>query len=132
MTKLTRNLKAQHKEIVEKLDKVRQLGIGSKEAQQLLISAKELLLNHLHKEDAELYPVLRQKAASDETLKRTMNIFAKDMESISKTAIEFFAKYSNGNSGLEFSRDFGRLFTTLGGRISKEENILYKAYENLA
>lgn len=131
MAKLTEELIAQHKDITAKLNKVRELGIGSQEGQRELILAKGILLAHLQKEDKELYPVLKEAAKTDDNLKRTMELFAKDMETISTAALEFFAKYSNGGSGIEFSKDFGRLFITLGGRISKEETILYKAYDKL-
>lgn len=131
MAKLTDELRAQHKEIANNLNKVRELGIGSKEGQQLLLSVKGNLLAHLQKEDKELYPVLRKQAEIDSSLKKTMEIFAKDMESISKAAMDFFTKYAGGGSGIEFSKDFGRLFIILGGRISKEEDILYKAYDKL-
>jgi len=57
--------------------------------------------------------------------------FAKDMEVISEAAFEFFEKYSTGGSGIEFAKDFGRLFALLSQRISKEENIIYKKYEEL-
>lgn len=132
MSKLTDELRAQHKEIANNLNKVRELGIGSKEGQQLLLSVKGSLLAHLQKEDKELYPVLRKQAETDNSLRKTMEIFAKDMESISKAALDFFAKYAAGGSGIEFSRDFGRLYVVLGARIAKEEDILYKAYDKLA
>lgn len=132
MAKLTDELRAQHKELTSNLNKVRELGIGSKEGQRLLLSAKNGLLAHLQKEDKELYPVLKKHAQTDERLRKTMEIFAKDMESISKSAMDFFAKYAGGGSGIEFSKDFGRLFVILGGRISKEEDILYRSYDQLA
>jgi len=131
MSKLVEELKKEHAAIAEILVKVRELGIGSPEGRTLLISAKESLLAHLRKEDRELYPVLRKKPESDERLKKTMDVFAKDMESISQAALDFFNKYSQGGSGVDFARDFGRLFIVLRGRINKEEDILYKEYEKL-
>ena len=41
---------------------------------------------------------------------------------------EFVEKYSSGGSGLDFARDFGRLFSNLQMRIRREERILYVEY----
>jgi hypothetical protein len=89
------------------------------------------LLAHLKKEDVLFYPVLNKAAESDTNLKRTLEIFAKDMEGISRTALEFFGKYSDGGSGLEFGTDFGKFYGVLSQRISKEENILFEKYDEL-
>lgn len=131
MSRLIEELKGEHRAIVDLLDKVREIGIGSPAGQQKLLTAKEGLLAHLKKEDEKLYPVLEKAGKSDENLKHTMDLFAKDMATISQAAMDFFQKYSEGGSGLEFAKDYGRLFITLGGRIKKEEDILYREYEKL-
>jgi len=131
MSQLIEELKRDHKTIVNVLDEVGKLGISSKEGQQRLMDAKQGLLAHLKKEDDRLYPVLKSAAEKKQSLKQTLDIFAKDMAEISKTAIDFFNKYAQGGSGLEFARDIGNLFTTLKSRIRKEEDILYKEYDIL-
>ncbi len=131
MSRLVEELKQDHKVIAETLNKVKGLGITSEEGQSTLLSAKAGLLAHLKKEDEQLYPVLNNAAKSDDNLKRQLDIFAKDMEGISIGALEFFAKYSSGGSGIEFAKDFGSLFATLSQRIGKEESIIYKKYDEL-
>lgn len=64
-------------------------------------------------------------------LKRTLDLFAREMETISKEALHFLDKYLSGGSGLEFARDFGRLYMNLSQRIGKEESILYPEYDKL-
>jgi hypothetical protein len=59
-------------------------------------------------------------------------MFAKDMVVISMAAVEFFDKYSRGGDGLAFAKDFGRLYATLSQRISREENVLYKKFDEIA
>lgn len=131
MSQLIEELKKEHTLIVDILNEVAKLGITSNEGQRKLLDAKQGLLAHLKKEDDRLYPVLKSAAEKNPALKQTLDIFAKDMTGISKAAIDFFGKYSQGGSGLEFARDIGKLFTTLKSRIRKEEDILYKEYDRL-
>ena len=133
MSKLIEDLTKEHALIVDVFKKVKELGVGSKEGKDKLLLAKKGLLGHLKKEDEELYPVLKKAAEADKGLKRTLEVFAQDMGEISKFALDFFEKYSQGeSSGVEFAKDFGRLFIVLGGRVRKEEGILYAAYEKLS
>lgn len=131
MNVLIEELKNDHGKIVEVLTKVKNLGTSSKEGQDTLSAAKEGLLAHLKKEDERLYPPLRRAAENSPSLKFTMDTFAKDMEDISKAALDFFGKYAKGGSGIEFAKDFGRLVGTLSIRIRNEENFLYAEYEKL-
>ncbi len=131
MSKLVEELKKDHSVIAETLQTVKKLGITASDGQNTLLAAKNGLLAHLKKEDEQLYPVLNNAAKSDANLKRNLDMFAKDMDTISKTALAFFDKYSSGGSGMEFARDYGKLFATLSQRISKEERVIYKEYDNL-
>lgn len=131
MTILIDQLKTGHHIIFKTLEKARQFGIGSREGQMELLLAKSSLLAHLKTEDVRLYPALRSTAQTNRSMKLTLDSFAKDMDEISRLAIGFFDKYSNGGSGIEFARDFGRLYAMLKIRMHKEENILYRQYEQL-
>ena len=131
MNTLIEELKNDHAEIVKVLTKVKELGISSKGGQEMHLAAKEGLLAHLKKEDERLYPALRRSAENNPGLKQTLDMFTKDMASISKAAIDFFGKYTGGGSGIEFAKDFGGLVGVLGGRIQKEEKIIYAEYEKL-
>lgn len=132
MSKLVEELKSDHKVIAATLNKVSGLGISSPEGQKTLLAAKSGLLAHLKKEDGHLYPVLKNAATADADLKRTLDMFAKDMVIISMAAVEFFDKYARGGDGLAFAKDFGRLYATLSQRISREENVLYKKFDEIA
>ena len=131
MSQLVEELKKEHTVIAETLKKVKSLGVTSEEGQKTLIAAKGGLLAHLKKEDEQLYPILNKAAESDPNLKRTLDWFAKDMNEISKAALDFFDKYSTASSSMEFAKDFGGLSATLSIRISKEENIIYVKYDEL-
>jgi hypothetical protein len=106
--------------------------VTSEEGKKKLILAKKSLLAHLKKEDEQLYPKLHKEADKSPDLKRTLELFAKDMDKISKDALRFFDKYSEGGSGIEFAKDFGSLVATLSQRIQKEERIIYQKFKEIA
>lgn len=131
MSQLIIELKREHAAIANILGEASRLGITSKEGQLKLLDAKKGLLAHLKKEDDQLYPALKRAAQNDRNLGQTLDVYAKDMEGISKAAITFFTKYAQGGSGIEFAKDIGALFSTLKSRIRKEEDVLYKEYDRL-
>ncbi len=131
MSALVVDLKKDHAAIVEVMNRVKDLGIGSKDGQATLLAAKEGLLAHLKKEDTQLYPALRKAAVRDEKLKRSLDVFAADLQEISRFALDFFQKYSSGGGGLEFAKDYGRMVAALRQRIQKEESLLYAEYDKL-
>jgi hypothetical protein len=129
---LTEELIGEHKWLVETLNKAKGQGVSSPEGQATLNEAKSGLLGHLKKEDISLYPKMHKAAETDTNLKRTLDMFAKDMDGISAAALAFFAKYEGGGDGSTFALDFGKLMAALGGRVRKEESILYKEFDKLA
>ncbi|NPA36668.1 MAG: hemerythrin domain-containing protein [Chlorobi bacterium] len=131
MENLTKTLKEEHKQIAETLNHVVNIGIGSHEGQEELLKAKNMLLQHLKKEDTFLYPRLREAAKDNEKIQHVLDSFAKDMDEISNAALKFFEKYEGGGEGIEFAKDFGHLFSALSLRIRREETHLYKIYEQL-
>ena len=131
MSDLIEELKKEHATIAATLDEVNKLGIGTQEGQAMLMSAKTSFLAHLKKEDEQMYPLLNRAAESDPELKQTLEFYAKDMDEVTKAALEFFEKYSHSDAGMEFAKEYGKLFTTLSLRIRKEEAAIYKKFEEL-
>ena len=134
MSILIEELKKEHSEILAALNEVKELGILSQEGQDKLMSLEVNLLAHLEMEDDQLYPVLRKGAEHYNSLKVTLDLFAMDMENVSKIVLEFFEKYSEGFSGVEvkeLSEDFENLLAALTKRICNEEESLYEEYEIL-
>ena len=130
--KLIEELTKEHSEITETLNKIKGLGSSSEKGKKLLFSLKSALLEHLKKEDEQLYPVLNNAAKKDFHLQETLNTFAIDMEKISTTAMQFFDKYSiDTHIHQDFSYDFGTLFAMLSQRINREEKYIYPSYEEL-
>ena len=113
MSILIEELKKEHSEIVATLNEVKELGILSEEGQDKLMSLEVSLLAHLGIEDDQLYPVLKKEAEHYNSIKDTLELFAMDMENVSKIVLEFFEKYSEGFSGVELdklSEDFEIFF----------------------
>lgn len=132
MSVLVEKLKRDHVVIGDILNQVKEMGISSKEGLGKLLSVRTTLLAHLKAEDEQLYPTLKKEAEKNDGLKRTLDLFAREMETISREALSFLDKYLSGGAGLEFARDFGRLCANLGQRIRKEESILYPEYDKLS
>jgi len=134
MSILIEELKKEHSELLATLSKVKELGILSKEGQDKLMSLEVSLLAHLEMEDEQLYPTLRKEAEHSNSIKDTLELFAIDMENVSKIVREFFEEYSEGFSGVELNKlsdDFENFFTALTKRICNEEESLYEEYETL-
>ena len=134
MSILIEELKKEHSEILATLNEVKEIGIHSKEGQGKLMSLEVSLLAHLGIEDDQLYPTLKKEAEHNSSIKDTLDLFAMDMENVSKTVLEFFEKYSEGFSGMdlkELSEDFDNFLAALTKRIRNEEESLYEEYETL-
>lgn len=125
-------LKSDHAQMLETLDRIKAAGVTSDEGKRHLRDAKRMLLDHLRKEDSRFYPVLRRAAERDHDLRRRLEAFAGDMHRITRDAIAFFDTYAEGGSGLGFARDFGRLYATLRQRQEKEERLLYPQFQEIA
>jgi len=150
MSKLIEELKAEHAEIVDILLRVKLLNIGFKDGQQMLMAAKNRLLEHLRKEDAELYPALNRAAKDDQQLRQSLDYSVKDVEEVTRNVLQFYAKYSEETPAdasknkftfftkktsnkiqEEFLRDFDRLYLVLLERLGKEEEIFFPAFEKV-
>jgi len=131
MTNLIEELKNEHKIILDILDRVKTLGISSKTGQEELISARDLLISHMNKEDEKYYPALTRAAANNKDLKIMLDYFVKDMEVVSNNAMNLFNKYSQGGDEAEFAGDFKLLYMTLKDRIRTEEETLFKKFNQI-
>ncbi len=131
MSALIEELKREHAKIIAMLNEIKEIGIHSRQGQAMLISAKECLLEHLKKEDEQLYPVLRKEAERNKNLKKEVAMFTMDPEYVSRVVSEFFDKYSGGEIDEDFSINFESLLAALNARIRNEEDALYEEYEEI-
>ncbi len=131
MSALIEEFKREHSEIINILNEAKELGILSKEGQVKLMSVKASVLEHLWNENERLYPVLWKAAEKNRDLKDVLDLFAIEMDEVSRVAQEFFDKYYGGVVGEDFPGEFEEFYASISKRIKDEENILYKEYEDL-
>ena len=82
---LIEDLKIEHAKIAKSLNEVISIGLGNEEGRKKLMDAKEMLMQHLEKEDKYLYPIFEEAAKEDRQIKHTLDSFLKDMEIIYST-----------------------------------------------
>lgn len=131
MPDLIEELKKDHEELIVELKKVNELNILKKEGQEFLFSLKERLLDHLKKEDEQIYSFLNEKAVNDIELRKTLNVLASDKDNFTGFAVSFFNNYTEIMPGIppvDFVMDFGKLLGKLSARIYKEEDIIFREY----
>jgi len=128
MSNLIDELKNEHRIMLDVLDQVKQLGISSVTGQEKFLSIRDLLISHMKKEDERYYPALQREAENNEALRVTLDYFAKDMEVVSRRAMQLFDKYARGGAETEFSSDVKLLYMLLRDRIQIEEDTLFKKH----
>jgi len=133
MSKLINELKQEHIKIKDVLSKLYDSSLTREQKVNILLKAKTMLIEHLAKEDEQLYPALYKKAETDYFLKRTLDLFAKDTDKVSILINNFFDKYSIIDSldNIEFIKDIAKFMASLKNRITKEEIGIYQSYEKL-
>ncbi len=131
MSALIEEFKKEHSVIMAILNEVKKLGIHSEEGRSKLISAKGYLLEHLNKENEQLYPVLKKEAEHNKNLQNELDIFALEPEYLSRVVLEFFDDYSGGAIDKDFQINFESLYAALNARIRNEEESLYQEYEEI-
>ncbi len=132
MSSLIEELITEHKIILAILNDVKSLGISSKSGQQKFLSARDLLISHMNKEDEQYYPAFRRAAENNKDLKIMLDYFLKDMEVVSARAMHLFNKYAQGGDESDFAGDLKLLYMTLKDRIHTEEETLFKKFNPLA
>lgn len=131
MSNLISELKAEHQFLATRLKIVRSIGIKSVEGRDLLIAAKSCFLDHLKKEDEQLYPSLNKASENNEELKKSLSLFSEDLNNVTHIILDFFEKYTNTCSGEEFEKDFEQFYLAFAQRVSREERVLYPKYDEL-
>ena len=129
MSAFIRILETEHAAIMDMLKRVLRKGVHTVEGRNELTEANELLCNHLKKEDEILYPALWDISKNDVDLFDLLNTFEKEMKSLTHYCKIFFKEYSISGGGIDFLKDFDKLYLLLQKRIKNEELYLYPKYK---
>jgi DUF438 domain-containing protein len=123
-------LQHDHAHILNLFERARTKAWGSSEQVVILLEAKQVLLEHLEKEDTTLYPHLKRITNQKATAKRTLETFSDSITELTTMVTSFFNQLEGQSlSELEFSRVFGRIMGLLQTRIRREELYLYPLYK---
>ena len=125
MSHLTDSLRQQHAQMRTLLDDVRRCGIGTAEGRQHQRQVRQLIVEHLQQEDAQLYPALHRHVETQ----AMAGTYAAEMQQLSGEILGFFDAWQQGGDDLSFARHYGRLLGLLNRRWTREEVRLYPAYE---
>lgn len=128
MSNLIDELKIEHQDLAVSFGNLKNVNVESEEGRQELRAVKSALIDHLRKENEELYPKLRDTAFNNLQLQRTLDWFTRDIARISAVIFLFLDTYCEGGSHLTFRRDFNRLNTILNALIDQEEKVVYDEY----
>jgi predicted restriction endonuclease len=131
MLDIINELKKEHAKIKESFKTIEKMGLFHKDARKELIKVKDLFLEHLKKEDEEVYPRLKIASSNDEHLMQILNYFEDEAKLISKFTNIFFNKHSKQSSSEGFQREFKVIHSILLKRIEKEEELFLSEYEKL-
>ena len=127
MSVLADRLHDEHTIMLDLLKKLRATGPATPEGHDLLLKARNLIINHLKQEDEHLYPVLR----ANEFTQDVAATFADEMAPLAERFIQFFERYDTPTATEEFNSELGRLMASLQRRITREEYVLLPTYKQI-
>ena len=131
MDRTIQAFRKQNAAVIKILERVRSLGFTTIEAQTLFMDSKEKLLAHFAEEERVLHPMVIEAAKDDYYLSKTVAFFLSEIDRSSETIDNFFCKYRNGGTGLEYAEEFGVLFAALLQRTRLEEHAICNIYEEI-
>lgn len=128
-------LKQEHFEILMKINNLKNMDFENENPGERLHELKEVLLDHLEKEDSRLYPGLRIHAENDHILEAVLRAFPVDLLSIKESAEQFFNEYEGKSAGEidagTFKEKLAVLYDKLKLRIEREEAMIFAEYEKI-
>lgn len=126
-------LKKQHLELVRLVGQMDvMLGRGDEAgAREVLSSLGNVLRAHLALEDQEIYPGLIRAAeeSRDDRMLETAKVFANNMQRITESLRDFFARHEASFHLDRFQTAWRTLSSVISARIESEEKTLYPLYE---
>ncbi|MAT35599.1 MAG: hypothetical protein CMK06_10770 [Ponticaulis sp.] len=101
MSELAHILHDEHRIILNLLKDLRRVGPSSPEGHNTLMKARTLIVEHLRKEDEQLYPVLRESEITADIAQT----FADEMAPLASRFLAFFERYDTSPDCPDFAPD---------------------------
>ncbi len=123
---LISELKKEHSKLLDVFDKIEQTQLTDK---NLIKTLKKLAVNHLEKENKQLYPKLLKSKQVD--VRETTETFSDMMGEYSKQFILIIDKLLKSNSKIssKLIKDFEQISDKIKDRIVLEESVLFELYK---
>ncbi|MFT3913079.1 MAG: hemerythrin domain-containing protein [Anaeromyxobacteraceae bacterium] len=115
----------EHRTILAALDELRRSGPGRPAGRDALRALRDLLVGHLAREDALLYPRLRELARTRPHLRILLDGFERETVELGARVEAFFARLEHEGEALKLAGELGGLAADLRQRIHREEHVLY-------
>ncbi|GAP64899.1 hemerythrin HHE cation binding domain protein [Mizugakiibacter sediminis] len=116
-------LRRQHRAIRVLLQALRTTRVDTPDGRSLLHLARNAILNHLHEEDLEFYPLLTRNAAAS----ALADAYFCEMRDVSRRTIAFFDACAGDGGADAFAAGFAAIHRLLLQRMEREELHLYPA-----
>ena len=127
---IIKKLKSEHREIVHLLTNAYSgSGIAASSWKDAVIQAQKLFEDHLDHEDQTIYNDDFFGEVFGGTYNRTAEKFQNEMKDITVFVEKFFRKYRETTDHRDFNSDYAKLVNALEKRITAEEKILFKEFE---
>jgi hemerythrin superfamily protein len=125
-------LKQEHSQIRVSLQEISSMDLHSKEARKKLLEMKALFINHIKKEDEEIYPKLKEVSSNDAQFMNILNYLESEIRLISQFVSIFFDRVPDKKASQGLNREFSLISSTLIKRIDHEEEIFFPEYEKIS
>ena len=106
-------------------------GIAGNDWKERLMEARRLFVSHLDHEDETIYNETFFNEKMFGGYGATATKFRDEMKDITVSVENFFKKYATSTNNPEFTADYAALVSALEKRISAEETILFREFENM-
>ncbi len=128
MCNIIQEFRNEHKLVLDTISLIRKENSVVKK-HEILFSMKKTLIKHLEKEKKYLYIPLQNASEHNKKLNETVETFVSNMEETTEYILSFYEKYEILTGAKGFLYDLDKFFKELFTRISSEEAIFFKEYE---
>ena len=128
MNNIIAELEKDHAEIMQALDELLDHHATIRTDSLRLTKLETLLLNHISREDSEIYTPLRKLIRLDQTSAKFLEGSRQDLESLKIKALIFFEKHKESNNealSKSFHADLKKLTENLRDRMDFEDTQLF-------